>query len=136
MQPLYNMVMCPPPNGFKQLASEKQCRPLWPLLKAYLRVYLWVVLGRTNNVSNHLVSLLELWCLYVWKYYTFTIFDCATALKEIIFVLFIFISLPYSSPHLVELTERIRINGQPISKELFAKYFWEIYEKLNVAKVR
>ena len=25
--------------------------------------------------------------------------------------------------------ERIRINGQPISEELFAKYFWEVWDR-------
>lgn len=36
----------------------------------------------------------------------------------------------YSSPHLVQVRERIRINGDPISRELFAKYFWEVYDLL------
>lgn len=36
----------------------------------------------------------------------------------------------YSSPHLVEARERIRIAGQPISYELFTSYFWQIYSKL------
>ena len=35
-----------------------------------------------------------------------------------------------SSPHLVEVRERIRINGNPLEKELFAKYFFECYERL------
>jgi len=33
----------------------------------------------------------------------------------------------YTSPHLFSVTERIRINGQPIDKEKFADYFWEVY---------
>ncbi|KAG8447748.1 hypothetical protein GDO86_015020 [Hymenochirus boettgeri] len=37
----------------------------------------------------------------------------------------------YSSPHLVQVRERIRINGQPISKELFCKYFWQVYNRLE-----
>ncbi|XP_075434648.1 folylpolyglutamate synthase, mitochondrial isoform X2 [Ascaphus truei] len=37
----------------------------------------------------------------------------------------------YSSPHLVQVRERIRINGQPISKELFSKYFWQVYNRLE-----
>ncbi|KAJ1133636.1 hypothetical protein NDU88_000115 [Pleurodeles waltl] len=37
----------------------------------------------------------------------------------------------YSSPHLVQVRERIRINGQPIGKELFSKYFWEVYNRLE-----
>ncbi|XP_013770120.1 folylpolyglutamate synthase, mitochondrial-like [Pundamilia nyererei] len=40
----------------------------------------------------------------------------------------------FSSPHLVQVTERIRINGQPIEKELFTKYFWQIYRRLEETK--
>ncbi|KAM9359885.1 folylpolyglutamate synthase, mitochondrial-like [Symphorus nematophorus] len=40
----------------------------------------------------------------------------------------------YSSPHLVHVRERIRINGWPISKQLFTKYFWETYERLEDTK--
>ncbi|XP_042193127.1 folylpolyglutamate synthase, mitochondrial isoform X1 [Callorhinchus milii] len=40
----------------------------------------------------------------------------------------------FSSPHLVQVRERIRINGQPISKELFAKYFWQVYTLLDQTK--
>ncbi|KAM8933605.1 folylpolyglutamate synthase, mitochondrial isoform 2-T2 [Pelodytes ibericus] len=40
----------------------------------------------------------------------------------------------YSSPHLVQVRERIRINGQPISKELFSKYFWQVYNSLEETK--
>ncbi|XP_021934207.1 folylpolyglutamate synthase, mitochondrial-like isoform X3 [Zootermopsis nevadensis] len=36
----------------------------------------------------------------------------------------------YSSPHLVAVRERIRINGQPLSQSDFAKYFWNIYNSL------
>lgn len=36
----------------------------------------------------------------------------------------------YSSPHLVSLTERFRINGQPISKQLFTESFWPVYNLL------
>ncbi len=28
------------------------------------------------------------------------------------------------SPHLIETRERIRINGEPISRDMFARYFW------------
>ncbi|XP_055742442.1 folylpolyglutamate synthase, mitochondrial-like isoform X2 [Salvelinus fontinalis] len=41
----------------------------------------------------------------------------------------------YSSPHLVQVRERIRINGQPISKELFTKYFWEVFAQLDATKL-
>lgn len=40
----------------------------------------------------------------------------------------------YSSPHLMEVRERIRINGEPISKDLFAKYFFEIWDRLEESK--
>ncbi|KAM4528582.1 folylpolyglutamate synthase, mitochondrial [Odontesthes bonariensis] len=40
----------------------------------------------------------------------------------------------YSSPHLVQVRERIRINGQPIGKDLFTKYFWQIYGRLDETK--
>nr|AAH58343.1 Folylpolyglutamate synthase [Danio rerio] len=40
----------------------------------------------------------------------------------------------YSSPHLVQVRERIRINGQPIGKELFTKYFWQVYGRLEETK--
>lgn len=43
---------------------------------------------------------------------------------------------PPSSPHLVQVRERIRINGQPISKDLFSKYFWLVYNRLEETKVR
>ena len=36
----------------------------------------------------------------------------------------------YSSPHLVSVTERIKINGEPISQELFAESFWPVYDKV------
>lgn len=37
----------------------------------------------------------------------------------------------YTSPHLLDLEERIRINFQPLSKELFVKYFFEVYDVLS-----
>ncbi|KAI0638249.1 FolC bifunctional protein [Trametes polyzona] len=37
----------------------------------------------------------------------------------------------YTSPHLVAVRERIRINGAPISEELFTKYFFEVWDKLK-----
>ncbi|GFR81674.1 folylpolyglutamate synthase, mitochondrial [Elysia marginata] len=42
----------------------------------------------------------------------------------------------FSSPHMNEARERIRINGKPISKEKFARYFWEIYSKLKQTRTR
>ncbi|KAF9916713.1 Folylpolyglutamate synthetase [Lobosporangium transversale] len=37
----------------------------------------------------------------------------------------------YTSPHLMEVRERIRINGVPLSQELFAKYFFEIWDRFE-----
>jgi folylpolyglutamate synthase len=36
-----------------------------------------------------------------------------------------------SSPHLVHVRERIRINGEPLSETQFAKYFFEVYKRLQ-----
>jgi len=36
----------------------------------------------------------------------------------------------YSSPHLVSVTERIRINGEPVDKDKFTSYFWDIFDKV------
>uniref|UniRef100_G1M964 Folylpolyglutamate synthase n=1 Tax=Ailuropoda melanoleuca TaxID=9646 RepID=G1M964_AILME len=41
----------------------------------------------------------------------------------------------FSSPHLVQVRERIRINGQPVSPELFTKHFWRLYHRLEETKV-
>lgn len=40
----------------------------------------------------------------------------------------------YSSPHLVVVRERIRINGQPISEDKFARYFNHVYNILEANK--
>ncbi|KAL4622643.1 folylpolyglutamate synthase, mitochondrial-like [Arapaima gigas] len=40
----------------------------------------------------------------------------------------------YSSPHLVQVRERLRINGQSVTKELFTKYFWSVYSPLDKSK--
>ncbi|KAI8903948.1 Mur ligase, partial [Powellomyces hirtus] len=40
----------------------------------------------------------------------------------------------FTSPHLIEVRERIRINGQPIAKHLFAKYFFEVWDALERTK--
>ncbi|KAJ7339433.1 hypothetical protein OS493_005831 [Desmophyllum pertusum] len=36
----------------------------------------------------------------------------------------------YSSPHLMEVRERIRINGKPLPKDKFAKYFFDCWDNL------
>ncbi|KAK1334108.1 hypothetical protein QTO34_005108 [Cnephaeus nilssonii] len=45
-----------------------------------------------------------------------------------------FFRSPGSSPHLVQVRERIRINGQPISPEHFTKHFWRLYHRLEETK--
>uniref|UniRef100_U3KPP0 Uncharacterized protein n=1 Tax=Oryctolagus cuniculus TaxID=9986 RepID=U3KPP0_RABIT len=40
----------------------------------------------------------------------------------------------FSSPHLVQVRERICINGQPISHKLFTKHFWRLYQRLEETK--
>ncbi|XP_025113219.1 folylpolyglutamate synthase, mitochondrial-like [Pomacea canaliculata] len=40
----------------------------------------------------------------------------------------------FSSPHLIEARERIRINGSPVDRDTFSSCFWEVYEKLLKTK--
>ncbi|KAM3415691.1 Folylpolyglutamate synthase [Cercospora zeina] len=40
----------------------------------------------------------------------------------------------YTSPHLRFVRERIKINNQPISEELFAECFWELWDRLEATK--
>ena len=37
----------------------------------------------------------------------------------------------FTSPHIFQVRERIRINGKPISQELFAKYFFQVWDRLE-----
>ena len=37
----------------------------------------------------------------------------------------------FSSPHLIDVRERIRLNGQLIEKDVFVKHFWEVWELLE-----
>ncbi|KAJ1723225.1 Folylpolyglutamate synthetase [Coemansia erecta] len=39
----------------------------------------------------------------------------------------------FTSPHLIEVRERIQINGQPISQEMFAKYFYQVFNGIKSA---
>ncbi|KAK5064303.1 hypothetical protein LTR84_000136 [Exophiala bonariae] len=39
----------------------------------------------------------------------------------------------YTSPHLRFVRERIQINGEPLSEEQFAKYFFEVWDRLEEA---
>lgn len=42
----------------------------------------------------------------------------------------------YTSPHLVAVRERIRVNGAPLSEEQFTKFFFEVWDRLEVNKTR
>ena len=42
----------------------------------------------------------------------------------------------YTSPHLVAVRERIRINSEPISEEQFTKYFFEVWDALESSACR
>ena len=37
----------------------------------------------------------------------------------------------YTSPHLIAVRERIRVNGAPISEELFAMFFFDVWDRLE-----
>ncbi len=37
----------------------------------------------------------------------------------------------YTSPHMTSVRERIRINGVPVSQELFTAYFWQVWDRLE-----
>jgi folylpolyglutamate synthase len=37
----------------------------------------------------------------------------------------------FTSPHLVDIRERIRVNGRPISQQTFAKVYWEVRTRLD-----
>lgn len=36
-----------------------------------------------------------------------------------------------SSPHLMQVRERIRINSEPLAHDLFCKYFWVCWDMLH-----
>jgi folylpolyglutamate synthase len=42
----------------------------------------------------------------------------------------------YTSPHLVAVRERIRINSEPISEEQFTRYFFEVWNALESSAIR
>ncbi|KAF7332025.1 Folylpolyglutamate synthase [Mycena kentingensis (nom. inval.)] len=42
----------------------------------------------------------------------------------------------YTSPHLVAVRERIRVNGKPISEQDFARFFFQVWDKIDENKVR
>ncbi|KAI9221822.1 Mur ligase [Blastocladiella britannica] len=42
----------------------------------------------------------------------------------------------YTSPHLMEVRERIRIDGAPLSRDKFALYFFELWDRLKASEAR
>ncbi|OTB05691.1 hypothetical protein M426DRAFT_319679 [Hypoxylon sp. CI-4A] len=40
----------------------------------------------------------------------------------------------FTSPHLIAVRERIRINGSPVAADVFARYFFEVWDKLGEAE--
>lgn len=41
----------------------------------------------------------------------------------------------YTSPHLIDVRERIRVNGEPIDKSAFVKHFWDCWDRLDRTRV-
>lgn len=37
----------------------------------------------------------------------------------------------FTSPHLKSVNERIQVNAKPIEENLFARYFWEVWDRLE-----
>lgn len=72
-------------------------------------------------------------CLLTLLFWLLQILTRVLPILAIILIFNFFVN--FSSPHLVQVRERIRINGQPISKELFTKYFWQVYGRLDETKV-
>ncbi|KAI1487993.1 tetrahydrofolylpolyglutamate synthase [Biscogniauxia mediterranea] len=42
----------------------------------------------------------------------------------------------FTSPHLIAVRERIRIDGQPVSEDTFARYFFEVWDRLGEAEAK
>lgn len=40
----------------------------------------------------------------------------------------------HSSPHMVEVRERFRINGKPLPRNLFTDYFFTVFNRLEATK--
>lgn len=38
---------------------------------------------------------------------------------------------PCRSPHLINVEERIRVDGKPVGRDLFAEHFWLLYDKFS-----
>ena len=39
----------------------------------------------------------------------------------------------FTSPHLVDIRERIRVNGAPVSRQVFGEAYWEVRRRLERA---
>ncbi|VDL61010.1 unnamed protein product [Hymenolepis diminuta] len=39
-----------------------------------------------------------------------------------------------TSPHLINIEERIRIDGQPVNRDIFAKHFWDLHDDFEANK--
>ena len=39
----------------------------------------------------------------------------------------------FTSPHLVDVRERVRINGRVLTKAAFARYFWHVHDVVQAA---
>lgn len=37
----------------------------------------------------------------------------------------------FTSPHLLEVTERVRLDGKPLAKNTFARYFFQVWDRLQ-----
>ena len=37
----------------------------------------------------------------------------------------------FTSPHLVSVCERFRINGDPVHEQIFLKHFWRVWDRLH-----
>ena len=37
----------------------------------------------------------------------------------------------FTSPHLIDIRERIRVNGRPVSRQIFAEAYWEVRQRLE-----
>jgi len=42
----------------------------------------------------------------------------------------------YTSPHLITVRERIKLNGHAISESSFERYFWELWDRFQSHQVR
>ena len=104
-------------SQMKSYPVELPCRPLLLIL---LLLLLYILVARINKDSIH----------YEKIHIRFTAPKHENSIQELIYF-----PHSHSSPHLMEVRERIRINGTPLSKDKFAKYFFECWDNLQNSKV-